>query len=295
MHRRVQRGGGEGVVGYLNRSRAIGVLISGRGSNLQALIDAIVGRRSTRALPSSSRTSRRSARARARARPASRRWSSIIALPVATTIRSRRRASCSTRRLVLVCLAGFMRLIGTPLLEAFPNAILNVHPSLLPAFPGWTAQAQALDHGVKVSGATVHLVTGELDGGPIVLQAAVPVRDDDTVETLSARILIEEHRIYPEAFDWSSTAAGARGAGASCLELADGVPDAGHQPVTVHPRPVCVAIEVGSQERIFEEHTPEHQCRVDHRNCDAEPRAERQPARAARRRSSRVARMSHQE
>jgi phosphoribosylglycinamide formyltransferase-1 len=92
-----------------------------------------------------------------------------------------------------------MRLVGAPLLEAFPNAILNIHPSLLPAFPGTDAQRQALEHGAKVSGATVHLVTSDLDGGPIVLQAAVPVRDDDTDETLSARILIEEHRIYPEA------------------------------------------------------------------------------------------------
>ena len=75
-----------------------------------------------------------------------------------------------------------MRLVGAPLLDAFPNAILNIHPSLLPAFPGVDAQRQALEHGVKVTGATVHLVTGELDGGPIVLQAAVPVRDDDTVD-----------------------------------------------------------------------------------------------------------------
>jgi phosphoribosylglycinamide formyltransferase 1 len=105
----------------------------------------------------------------------------------------------AARQVTLVCLAGFMRLIGPRMLEAFPNGILNVHPSLLPAFPGVEAQRQALEHGVKVSGATVHLVTGELDGGPIVLQAPVPVRDDDTVETLSARILIEEHRIYPEA------------------------------------------------------------------------------------------------
>jgi phosphoribosylglycinamide formyltransferase-1 len=99
----------------------------------------------------------------------------------------------------LVCLAGFMRLIGAPLLNAFPNAILNIHPSLLPAFPGVDAQAQAIAHGVKMSGVTVHLVTGELDGGPIVRQTAVPVRDDDTVDSLAARILVEEHRIYPEA------------------------------------------------------------------------------------------------
>jgi phosphoribosylglycinamide formyltransferase-1 len=92
-----------------------------------------------------------------------------------------------------------MRLVGAPLLDAFPDAILNVHPSLLPAFPGVDAQRQALAHGVKVSGATVHLVTNELDGGPIVLQAAVPVLDDDTVETLSARILEQEHRLYPLA------------------------------------------------------------------------------------------------
>jgi phosphoribosylglycinamide formyltransferase 1 len=99
----------------------------------------------------------------------------------------------------LVCLAGFMRLVGPAMLTAFPERILNIHPSLLPAFPGLEAQRQALEHGVRISGATVHLVTAELDGGPIVLQAPVPVRDDDTVDTLSARILVEEHRIYPEA------------------------------------------------------------------------------------------------
>src|SRR5687767_3070156 len=92
-----------------------------------------------------------------------------------------------------------MRLLGPSFCNGFPWRVLNIHPSLLPAFPGVDAQRQALEHGVKVSGATVHFVTGELDGGPIVLQASVPVRDDDTVETLSARILIEEHRIYPEA------------------------------------------------------------------------------------------------
>jgi phosphoribosylglycinamide formyltransferase-1 len=99
----------------------------------------------------------------------------------------------------LVCLAGFMRLVGPAMLTAFPKRILNIHPSLLPAFLGLEAQRQALEHGVRVSGATVHLVTAELDAGPIVLQAPVPVRDDDTVDTLSARILVEEHRIYPEA------------------------------------------------------------------------------------------------
>ncbi len=99
----------------------------------------------------------------------------------------------------LVCLAGYMRLITPPFVEAFPNAILNVHPSLLPAFPGLDAQHQAWAHGVKVSGATVHFVTAELDAGPIVLQAAVPVEEGDTPDSLSARILVEEHRLYPAA------------------------------------------------------------------------------------------------
>jgi phosphoribosylglycinamide formyltransferase-1 len=92
-----------------------------------------------------------------------------------------------------------MRLVGPPLLEAFPSRILNIHPSLLPAFPGLEAQRQALEHGVRVAGATVHIVTADLDGGPIVLQAAVPVQPDDTPESLSARILVEEHRLYPRA------------------------------------------------------------------------------------------------
>ena len=103
------------------------------------------------------------------------------------------------RAVDLVCLAGFMRLVGPPLLDAFPSRILNIHPSLLPAFPGLDAQRQALNYGARISGVTVHLVTSELDGGPIVLQAAVPVRDDDTTDSLSARILAEEHRLYPEA------------------------------------------------------------------------------------------------
>lgn len=99
----------------------------------------------------------------------------------------------------LVCLAGFMRILGPALLEEFPGAILNIHPSLLPSFPGLDAQRQALEHGVKVSGCTVHLVDAGVDSGPIVAQAAVPVREDDTRETLAARILEQEHRIYPQA------------------------------------------------------------------------------------------------
>jgi phosphoribosylglycinamide formyltransferase-1 len=99
----------------------------------------------------------------------------------------------------LVCLAGFMRRVGAPLIEAFPNAIVNVHPSLLPSFPGLDAQGQAVSHGVKASGVTVHLVTRELDSGPIILQQPVEVLDDDTADSLAARILVEEHRLYPEA------------------------------------------------------------------------------------------------
>jgi phosphoribosylglycinamide formyltransferase-1 len=104
-----------------------------------------------------------------------------------------------SRDVGLVCLAGFMRLVGAPLLDAFPNRVLNIHPSLLPAFPGTHAQRQALEHGVKVSGVTVHFVTPELDAGPIVMQASVPVHDDDTEDSLAARILLAEHRLYPEA------------------------------------------------------------------------------------------------
>ena len=99
----------------------------------------------------------------------------------------------------LVCLAGYMRLLSPCFIDAFRGKILNIHPSLLPAFPGLDAQRQAFEHGVKLSGCTVHFVDEYLDAGPIVLQAAVQVRDDDTVESLSARILAEEHRIYSEA------------------------------------------------------------------------------------------------
>jgi len=98
-----------------------------------------------------------------------------------------------------ICLAGYMRRLSPDFVAAFPRRILNVHPSLLPAFPGLDAQAQAIAHGVKVAGCTVHLVDEELDGGPIVVQRAVPVLDGDTAESLAARILEQEHRAYPEA------------------------------------------------------------------------------------------------
>jgi len=176
------------------------VLISGRGSNLQALIDAVAAG-TLNAEITIVIANKADAAGLERARAAGietmildhRGYASRddYDAAVATELRN--------RGVSLVCLAGFMRLIGPRLLDAFPNAILNIHPSLLPAFPGVNAQTQALDHGVKISGATVHLVTGELDGGPIVVQSSVPVRDDDTADLLSARILIEEHRLYPEA------------------------------------------------------------------------------------------------
>jgi phosphoribosylglycinamide formyltransferase 1 len=99
----------------------------------------------------------------------------------------------------LVCLAGYMRLLSAGFIREFPGRVLNIHPSLLPSFPGLDAQHQALEHGVKVTGCTVHFVDEYLDAGPILVQAAVPVLDHDTVETLSARILVEEHRIYSQA------------------------------------------------------------------------------------------------
>lgn len=178
----------------------LGVLISGRGSNLQALIDAIAdGRLDARIGLVISNQAGAAGLDRARA-------AGIETLTVRHRDYDSRddfdgalAGALLERGVELVCLAGFMRLIGPRLLEAFPNAILNIHPSLLPSFPGVDAQGQALAHGVKVTGVTVHLVNGELDAGPIVLQSAVPVLDDDTAERLAARILEAEHRAYPEA------------------------------------------------------------------------------------------------
>jgi phosphoribosylglycinamide formyltransferase-1 len=193
-----------------SQANRLAVLISGRGSNLQAIITAIAAKRLDAAI-SVVVSNRADAAGLARAREAG----------IETILVDRRRhadrdafdraiaGELRERNVDLVCLAGFMRLIGAPLLDVFPNRILNIHPSLLPAFPGLDAQRQALEHGVGVSGATVHIVNSELDAGPIVLQTAVPVLDNDTVDTLSARILIEEHRIYPEAIrivleeDWT--------------------------------------------------------------------------------------------
>jgi phosphoribosylglycinamide formyltransferase-1 len=181
-------------------NRRLGVLVSGRGSNLRALIEAIDERRldaSIAVVISNVEGAGGLDHARAAGIEAvsldHRGWSSRddYDREVARQLQA--------RDVALVCLAGFMRRIGAPLLDAFPQAILNIHPSLLPAFPGVDAQRQALQYGVRISGVTVHFVTPELDAGPIVVQRSVPVRNDDTVEALSARILAEEHRAYPEA------------------------------------------------------------------------------------------------
>jgi phosphoribosylglycinamide formyltransferase-1 len=181
-------------------TRRLGVLISGRGSNLQAIIDAIDERRidAQIAVVISNRADALGLE-RAREHHLPTRCINDRDFATRADFDHAMVAELRAHDVGLVCLAGFMRLVGAPMIEAFPNAILNIHPSLLPAFPGVEAQRQAFEHGAKVSGVTVHLVTPELDGGPIVLQRAVPVRDDDTVATLSARILKEEHRIYPEA------------------------------------------------------------------------------------------------
>ncbi len=178
----------------------LGVLISGRGSNLQAIIDAIqAGCLDAEISIVISNCANAAGLERAR--------SAGILTKVLDHRDHENKESYDhalTSELLkydigLVCLAGFMKIVGPKMLRAFPNAILNVHPSLLPAFPGLEPQRQACDYGVKFSGATVHVVTEALDAGPVVLQAVVPVLDDDTPETLASRILVEEHRLYPEA------------------------------------------------------------------------------------------------
>ncbi|HZI81356.1 MAG TPA: phosphoribosylglycinamide formyltransferase [Vicinamibacterales bacterium] len=181
-------------------SRRLGVLISGRGSNLQALIDAIAdGRLDASIDVVISNVAGAGGLDRARAAGIEtavidhRGWPSRDDYDRALVEELR------GREVDLVCLAGFMRRIGPVFIAAFPNRIVNIHPSLLPAFPGLHAQRQALAHGVKVSGVTVHLVTAELDAGPIIVQRAVPLLENDTEESLAARILVEEHQAYPEA------------------------------------------------------------------------------------------------
>jgi phosphoribosylglycinamide formyltransferase-1 len=179
--------------------KKIGVLVSGRGSNLQALVDA--ARRGdlggeVGVVVSNVEGALALARAREAGIPA-----------VFRDHRGKKREDFDAEvveilrahQVDLVCLAGFMRLLSPLFVHAFPGRILNIHPALLPAFPGLDAQRQAWEHGAKVSGATVHLVDEGLDSGPIVAQEAVPVLSSDTPETLAARILEVEHRLYPRA------------------------------------------------------------------------------------------------
>lgn len=177
----------------------IGILISGRGSNFEAIADNIA----RGAIPAEIAvviSNRPQARGLEIAREKGLNAVSIPSKGLDREIYDRMLLEELRRnRVELVCLAGFMRLLSASFIRAFPDRILNIHPSLLPAFPGLDAQHQALEHGVKISGCTVHFVDEYLDAGPILIQTAVPVLDDDTVESLSARILKEEHRIYSEA------------------------------------------------------------------------------------------------
>jgi len=178
----------------------VGLLISGRGSNMLALVEAMRdGRIDAEPAIVISNV------------PGAAGLESAARLGVATAVVDHRevRPRRAHEALVierleqagvdLVCLAGYMRLLSAEMVARFRGRIFNIHPSLLPAFPGLEAQQQALDHGVKVAGCTVHVVDEQCDHGPIILQAAVPVREDDTAETLAARILEQEHRIYPRA------------------------------------------------------------------------------------------------
>ena len=182
--------------------RRLGVLISGRGTNLQAIIDAIAdGRLRAEIAVVISNISNAAGLEKARAAGVPTLVMPHQESPSRAAYDRALADALRARHVDLVCLAGFMRLLGTGFIDAFPNRILNIHPSLLPAFPGLDAQQQALHHGVKITGATVHFVDAALDAGPIVVQSAVPVLPDDTVASLAARILVEEHRLYPEAID----------------------------------------------------------------------------------------------
>ncbi len=182
--------------------RRLGILLSGRGSNFEAIArNVATGNLNAEiALVFSNRPS---APGLARARELGFAVASIESSNIDREAYDRQVAALLEEHAVdLVCLAGYMRLLSGAFVARFPQRVLNIHPSLLPAFPGLDAQYQALAHGVKVAGCTVHFVDEHLDGGPILLQAAVPVHDDDTAETLSARILVEEHRLYSEAIAW---------------------------------------------------------------------------------------------
>ena len=181
-------------------TKRIGVLLSGRGSNFEALADSVASGKIPTAEIALVLSNREAAAGIDRAK------SRGLATRIIPSKGLEREAydrlvvaALNEAKVDLVCLAGYMRLLSPYFVAAFPQKILNVHPSLLPSFPGLEAQKQALDYGVKFAGCTVHFVDENLDAGPIILQSVVPVEDSDTEETLSARILKEEHRIYSEA------------------------------------------------------------------------------------------------
>jgi phosphoribosylglycinamide formyltransferase 1 len=184
----------------MSDARRVAILLSGRGSNMIALVEALRARPGI-AEPALVVSNVAEAPGIARARALGVETAVVDSRVVRPRAEHERRVLALLREhaIDLVCLAGYMRLLSPEFVSAFRGRILNVHPSLLPAFPGLDAQRQALAHGVRVSGCTVHFVDEACDTGPIVLQAAVPVLDTDTEETLAARILEQEHRIYPEA------------------------------------------------------------------------------------------------
>ena len=180
--------------------KRIGVLLSGRGSNFEALAESVAAGRIPNAEIAIVVSNREGAPGidRAKARGIATRV--IPSKGLEREVYDRQVAAVLDEHKVdLVCLAGYMRLLSPYFVAKFPNRILNIHPSLLPSFPGLESQRQALEHGVKFAGCTVHFVDENLDAGPIIVQAAVPVKDDDTEATLTERILKEEHRIYSEA------------------------------------------------------------------------------------------------
>lgn len=183
----------------MNEKTKLGILISGRGSNMLALIEAAEeGKVNAEIAIVISNTEKAAGLEKAREHGVE---TLVISHQGLSREEHERRlvAELKKRGVGLVCLAGYMRVLSRYFLSEFPQRVLNIHPSLLPAFPGLEAQRQALEYGVKYTGCTVHFVDEDVDHGPIIAQAVVPVFDDDTVESLSARILSQEHRIYPEA------------------------------------------------------------------------------------------------
>jgi phosphoribosylglycinamide formyltransferase-1 len=181
-------------------TKRIGVLLSGRGSNFEALADGVAAGRIPNAEIVIAISNRDGARGIERAKARNIETKVIPSKGLEREAYDRLVVAALLEKQVdLICLAGFMRLLSPYFIQSFPSRILNIHPSLLPSFPGLEAQRQALEYGVKFAGCTVHFVDENLDAGPIILQAVVPVKDEDSEETLSARVLAEEHRLYSEA------------------------------------------------------------------------------------------------